>query len=112
MTVYIGKLAPDFTAKAVMPDDSIDNNFNLNKDHPRVNFQKNSLLDFGARLHKNFAQKENHKIWTITGQSVSSWRITKDLLRFCTEILRDPKSVYAFSFALVKHLNNFFLIIK
>ena len=29
MTVYIGKLAPDFTAKAVMPDDSIDNNFNL-----------------------------------------------------------------------------------
>lgn len=29
MTVFIGKAAPDFTAKAVMPDDSIDNNFNL-----------------------------------------------------------------------------------
>lgn len=29
MTIFIGELAPDFTAKAVMPDDSIDNNFNL-----------------------------------------------------------------------------------
>ena len=29
MTVFIGNLAPDFTAKTVMPDNSIDSNFNL-----------------------------------------------------------------------------------
>lgn len=29
MTVFIGELAPDFTAKTVMPDDTIDINFNL-----------------------------------------------------------------------------------
>ena len=29
MTAFIGNLAPDFTAKTVMPDNSIDNNFNL-----------------------------------------------------------------------------------
>ena len=29
MSVLVGKSAPDFTAKAVMPDDSIDENFNL-----------------------------------------------------------------------------------
>lgn len=29
MTIFIGETAPDFTAKTVMPDDSIDNNFNL-----------------------------------------------------------------------------------
>lgn len=29
MNIFIGKDAPDFTAKAVMPDDSIDTNFNL-----------------------------------------------------------------------------------
>jgi len=32
MTVFIGKQAPDFTAKAVMADDSIEANFNL-KEH-------------------------------------------------------------------------------
>lgn len=31
MTIFIGKEAPNFTAKAVMPDDSIDENFNLKK---------------------------------------------------------------------------------
>lgn len=31
MTVFIGNSAPDFTAKTVMPDNSIDNNFNLKK---------------------------------------------------------------------------------
>ncbi len=29
MTVFIGNFAPDFTAKTVMPDNSIDSNFNL-----------------------------------------------------------------------------------
>lgn len=29
MSIFIGKDAPDFTAKTVMPDDSIDSNFNL-----------------------------------------------------------------------------------
>lgn len=29
MQVFVGKIAPDFTAKAIMPDNSIDFNFNL-----------------------------------------------------------------------------------
>ena len=31
MNKFIGQLAPDFTAKAVMPNNSIEDNFNLKK---------------------------------------------------------------------------------
>src|SRR5579884_900660 len=31
MSVLVGKPAPDFTAKAIMPDNSIEENFNLHK---------------------------------------------------------------------------------